>query len=82
MKTTRKAFIGTTDSSGVCFWAGGERGGDEGVRGRHGRYLHKTWRNRGKNEVCPGAWSHGFRGLFGGVGQALKRDKFVTEEMA
>ena len=46
-----RPLIGTTDSSGVCFWAEGERGGDEGVRGRRGRYLRKTWRNRGKNEV-------------------------------
>ena len=37
----------------------GEGGGDEGLARTHGRYLRKTWRNRGKNEVRPGAWPLG-----------------------
>ena len=36
------------------------RGGDEGLARRRGGYLRKTWRNRGKNEVRPGAWPLGF----------------------
>ena len=36
------------------FWAGG-RGGDEGLARTRGGYLRKTWRNRVKNEVRPGA---------------------------
>ena len=34
----------------------GGRGGDEGLARTHVRYLRKTWRNRGKNEVRPGVW--------------------------
>ena len=38
----------------------GGRGGDEGLARTRGGYLRKTWRNRGKNEVSPGAWHLGF----------------------
>ena len=42
----------------------GGRGGDEGLARTRGGYLRKTWRNRGKNEVRPGAWHHRFcRGI-------------------
>ena len=33
----------------------GGRGGDEGLARTRGGCLHKTWQNRGKNEVRPGA---------------------------
>ena len=36
---------------------GAEEAGMKGWRGRRGGYLRKTWRNRGKNEVRPGALS-------------------------
>ena len=38
----------------LIFLRGG-RGGDEGLARTRGGYLHKTWRNRGKNEVRPTA---------------------------
>jgi hypothetical protein len=45
-------------TNGVSNWelrrAGG-RGGDEGLARTRGGYLRKTWRNRVKNEVRPGA---------------------------
>ena len=39
------------------YFGRGGRGGDEGLARTRGGYLRKTWRNRGKNEVRPGALS-------------------------
>ena len=41
-------------------FARGGRGGDEGLARMRGRYLRKTWRNCGKNEVRLGAWHHDY----------------------
>ena len=58
--TTGGSPVGMIEPHHSLIFGRGGRGGDEGLARTRGGYLRKTWRNRGKNEVRPGAWPHRF----------------------
>ena len=53
--TTGVSPVGMNEPHHSLIFGRGGRGGDEGLARTRGGYLRKTWRNRGKNEVRPGA---------------------------